>query len=91
MINRDFSRFRTGPVIDMTSDGRFVRPARTQPAFGAIIARLVGFGVLLGVAAVTFWAALFIIPTLILFGLAAFAVTRLLGGGVRSGQSLRRF
>jgi hypothetical protein len=89
MINRGFSRFGTGPVIDMTPDGAFVTPTRTAPSLGTILSRLVCFGVLLGVAAVTFWAALFIIPTLILLGLAGYAVTRLLGGPPSRG--LRRF
>ncbi len=63
-----------GPILDMTPDGAFIEPAK--PGFGTIIARLAAFAVLLVLAAVTFWMALFIIPVMIILGLAAYAVSR---------------
>jgi hypothetical protein len=63
-----------GPVIDMTPDGHFVEPAK--PTIGVIVARLVTFAVLLLMAAVAFWMALFIVPVLIILALAGYAVAR---------------
>jgi uncharacterized membrane protein len=67
-------RKQNGPVIDMTPDGNFVQPA--QPTLGTIVARLVGFAVLLVIAAVAFWMAMFIIPIVIILAIAGFALTR---------------
>jgi hypothetical protein len=67
-------RKQTGPVIDMTPDGHFVQPA--QPTLGTIVARLAGFAVLLVIAAVAFWMAMFIIPIVIILAIAGFALTR---------------
>ena len=67
---------RNGPVIDMTPDGAFVTPRSHLPSASTILARLLGFGLMIGVAAVAFWAALFIIPALILTGLVGYAVLR---------------
>jgi hypothetical protein len=64
----------TGPLIDMTPDGHFVEP--TKPTLGVILARLVAFAVLLVVAAVAFWMALFIVPVLIILALAGYAIAR---------------
>jgi uncharacterized membrane protein len=64
-----------GPVIDMTPGGDFVEPQK--PTLGTIIARLIAFALLLVIAAVAFWMALFIIPVLILLGVAGYAVTRM--------------
>jgi hypothetical protein len=64
-----------GPVIDMTPDGNFIDPSK--PTLGTILARLIAFGVLLVIAAVAFWMALFIIPVLIILGVAGYAFTRM--------------
>jgi uncharacterized membrane protein len=63
-----------GPVIDMTPDGHFVEPAK--PTIGLIVGRLVAFAMLLLMAAVAFWMALFIVPVLIILALAGYAVAR---------------
>ncbi len=65
---------RNGPVIDMTPDGNFVQPPK--PTLGVIAARLIAFAALLVVAAVAFWMALFIVPILIILGIAAYALSR---------------
>jgi uncharacterized membrane protein len=76
-----------GPVIDMTPDGAFIDPPKPAPAsFGTIIARLIAFGVALCVVAVLFWAALFIIPVLIVLGVVGYFLGR---GQLRA--HLRRF
>jgi hypothetical protein len=68
---------KQGPVIDMTPDGRFVEPDTSiKPTLGVIVARLVAFAVLLVMAAVAFWMALFIVPVLIILALAGYAVAR---------------
>lgn len=64
-----------GPVIDMTPDGAFIQPAK--PSLGMILARLAAFAVFLGVAAVAFWTALFMIPVLLVLGLVGYAVMRM--------------
>ena len=64
-----------GPVIDMTLDGNFVEPPK--PTLGTILARIIAFGILLVVAAVAFWTALFIIPVLIILGVAGYAFARM--------------
>jgi hypothetical protein len=63
-----------GPIIDMTRGGEFIDPPK--PSLGVILARLAAFGVLLVVAAVAFWAALFIIPILLALGLVGYLVAR---------------
>ncbi len=63
-----------GPIIDMTPEGDFITPPK--PGFGTIIARLAAFAVLLVVAAVAFWMALFIVPVMIILGIAAYALSR---------------
>jgi len=65
---------KNGPVIDMTLEGNFVQPAK--PTLATILARLAGFAVLLVIAAIAFWMALFIIPVIIILAIAAFALTR---------------
>ena len=82
---------RNGPIIDMTPDGGFVTPARTTPSLGTVLARLLAVGVLLGAAFVAFWAALFIIPALILLGFAGYAVARLIGIRPASRIIVRRY
>jgi hypothetical protein len=64
-----------GPVIDMTPDGNFIEPSK--PTLGTILARIIAFGMLLVIAAVAFWMALFIIPVLIILGVAGYAFTRM--------------
>jgi hypothetical protein len=63
-----------GPIIDMTPDGEFITPPKTT--LGTILARLAAFAVLLVVAAVAFWMALFIVPVMIILGIAAYALSR---------------
>lgn len=63
-----------GPILNMTPDGAFIEPAK--PKLGIILARLAAFAVLLVVAAMTFWMALFIIPVMIILGIAAYAFSR---------------
>lgn len=58
----------------MTRGGEFIDPPK--PSLGVILARLAAFGVLLVVAAVAFWAALFIIPILLALGLVGYLVAR---------------
>jgi len=63
-----------GPILDMTPDGEFIIPPK--PTLGTILARLAAFAVLLVVAAVAFWMALFIVPVMIILGIAAYALSR---------------
>jgi len=61
-------------VIDMTPQGDFIEPAK--PTLGTILARIIAFGLLLVIAAVAFWMALFIVPVLIILGIAFYALNR---------------
>jgi uncharacterized membrane protein len=63
-----------GPIIEMTRTGEFIDTPK--PGFGAILARVAAFGVLLLVAAIAFWAALFIIPVLLVLGVVGYFVAR---------------
>jgi len=63
-----------GPIIDMTPDGAFVDPPKAT--LGTIVLRVLVFGIILFVGAVAFWTALFMLPVLILMGLAAYLVMR---------------
>jgi uncharacterized membrane protein len=66
-----------GPVIDMTPDGAFIDPPKPAPvSFGTIVARLIAFGVALCIVAVLFWAALFIIPVLVVLGVVGYFFAR---------------
>ncbi len=65
---------QNGPIIDMTQGGEFID--RPRPSLGTIAGRVAAFGVLLLLAAVAFWAALFIIPMLLLLGVVAYFVAR---------------
>jgi len=58
----------------MTRSGDFIDPPK--PTLGTIAARLAAFGVLLVVAALAFWAALFIIPVLLVLGIIGYFVAR---------------
>jgi hypothetical protein len=65
---------QNGPIIDMTRGGEFIDPP--SPSLGTIAARLAAFGVLLVVAALAVWAALFIIPVLIVLAVVGYFVAR---------------
>jgi hypothetical protein len=65
---------RNSPVIDMTLDGNIIQPA--QPTLGTILARLAAFGVGLFVLAIAFWAALFMIPVLLVAGVVGYFALR---------------
>ncbi len=67
-------RHSNGPVIYMTPEGDFIQPPK--PTLGTIVARLAAFAVLLMVAAVAFWMAMFIVPVLIILGVAGYALAR---------------
>lgn len=58
----------------MTRNGEFIDPPK--PSLGTIVARIAAFGALLLVAAVAFWMALFIIPVLLVAGIAGYFVLR---------------
>jgi hypothetical protein len=64
-----------GPIIDMTPDGGFIEPPK--PTLGTILARLVLFAVFLGIAALMFWTALFILPFLVMLGVIAYFAGRM--------------
>jgi UDP-N-acetylmuramyl pentapeptide phosphotransferase/UDP-N-acetylglucosamine-1-phosphate transferase len=64
-----------GPLIDMTPDGGFIQPPK--PTLGGIIIRLAMLAVVLGVAWVAFWTALFLLPFLILLVLGGYVAFRL--------------
>jgi uncharacterized membrane protein len=76
-----------GPVIDMTPDGAFIDPPKSAPvSLGTIVARVIAFGVALCVVALLFWAALFVIPVLVVLGVVGY----FLGRGQMRAQ-FRRF
>jgi uncharacterized membrane protein len=58
----------------MSRNGEFIDPPR--PRLGTIVARLAAFGALLLFAALAFWMALFIIPVLLLLGVAGYFYAR---------------
>ena len=70
-----------GPVIDMTPEGNFIEPPK--PKLGEILLRLVMFGLFLCLAGVMFWVmfwvAIFVVPVLVLLGLAGFLFMKLQG------------
>ena len=71
----------------MTPDGTFIDPPKPVPvSFGTIVARLIAFGVALCFVALLFWAALFIIPVLVVLGVVGYFFAR---GPVR--MQFRRF
>jgi len=61
-----------GPILDMTPSGEFAGPPK--PKLADVVARFVGFLILLGVGIAAFWITLFSIPFLILGGLALYAL-----------------
>ncbi|MDD2876726.1 MAG: hypothetical protein PHT60_07930 [Acidiphilium sp.] len=62
------------PAGDFSRD--FSRQPVTRPTLGGILARLVGFTIVLGFAALAFWLAVFTVPILIVVGLVAYAYVR---------------
>lgn len=77
-----------GPIIDMNRNGEFVDPPK--PSLGMIVARVAAFGVLLLAAAVALWAAMFIVPVLLVLGAAGYFFFRHQLRG-RSFVIMRRF
>ncbi len=77
-------RTPNGPIIDMTGGGEFIDPPK--PGLGTIAARVAAFGLLLFMAAAAFWAALFLIPLLLVLGAVGYFTFRhqLRRGGFRS-------
>jgi hypothetical protein len=65
---------QNGPIIDMTRNGEFIEPPK--PSLGTIFARIAAFGALLLMAAVAFWITLFIIPVLLVLGVAGYFFLR---------------
>jgi hypothetical protein len=63
-----------GPVIDMTPDGDFID--QPQPSLGTILARLAAFGIVLALGAVVFWTFLFMLPVLLILGVAGYFFAR---------------
>jgi len=63
-----------GPVIDMTPDGAFIEPPK--PTLGLILLRLAAFGILLCLGALVFWTMLFVLPVLLILGVAGYFVAR---------------
>ncbi len=63
-----------GPVIDMTLDGTFIEPPK--PTLGTILVRLAAFGVFLCIAGLLFWTVMFLIPVLLVLGVAGYFFAR---------------
>jgi fatty acid desaturase len=57
-----------GPIIDMTPEGEFIQPPRPNKWL-VFLARLALFGLALVLIAMMFWAAVILIPLLLLAGL----------------------
>jgi hypothetical protein len=73
-------------IIDMTPEGRILGP---QPvSLGTIMARLAAFGVGLFVLAIAFWAALFLLPVMLILGVLGYFALR--GQLQRGGFEIRR-
>ena len=64
-----------GPVIDMTPDGAFIEPPK--PSIGTILVRLALFGLFLCIGAIVFWTAVFVLPVLIVLGVAGYFFARM--------------
>jgi hypothetical protein len=75
-----------GPIIDMTPEGRILGPRPVS--FGTIMARLAAFGVGLFVLAIAFWAALFLLPVMLILGVLGYFALR--GQLQRGGFEIRR-
>ena len=61
-----------GPILDMTPSGEFSGPPK--PKVIEVLVRLVAALLLIGVAVVAFWLALFLVPFLVLGALALYAL-----------------
>jgi hypothetical protein len=66
---------QNGPVIDMTPDGAFIETPK--PSLGTVLARLALFGLFLCIGAVVFWTAVFVLPVLIILGVAGYFFARM--------------
>jgi hypothetical protein len=64
-----------GPVIDMTTDGKFINPPK--PSLGGVLLRLVLFGAALGVISALFWLTVLLIPFLLLLGVLGYVILHL--------------
>jgi hypothetical protein len=85
------NRFRVGPQLDMTPDGRFLEPPAATSAdkllrFGLVVAAVAGA---VALAALAFWLAVLLIPVAILGAGIAYAAFRWrlwkAGGSFRGG------
>ena len=54
----------------MTPDGMFIEPAK--PTLPTILERILAFGAVLCIVALLFWAAVFIIPVLVVLGVVGY-------------------
>lgn len=63
------------PVIDMTPDGQFARPVNGF-SFAQLALRVVAFIVALCIGALLVWTAVFIIPFLLVLGIAGYFLVR---------------
>ena len=81
----------TGPILDMTPNGEFIRARDRESrardysrrgyqapkvSFGLIFARLVGFVALIGVGLLAFWFAVFTLPFVFLCGVVLYGIYR---------------
>jgi hypothetical protein len=64
------------PTIDMTISGEFRDPPGRYPSLAVIALRVAAFGLMLGFAAIVFWLAVFTLPLLFVFGVAAYLYVR---------------
>ncbi len=58
----------------MTPDGAFIEPPK--PSFLTILIRLAMFAIFLGMIWVAFWTALFLLPVILVLGVAGFFIAR---------------
>ncbi|MDE2239563.1 MAG: hypothetical protein KGJ73_06480 [Rhodospirillales bacterium] len=65
---------QTGPVLDMTPDGRFIEPPK--PSITQILLRLAFFGIALCVGAALVWTAFIMIPILLVLGFVGYLFAR---------------
>ncbi|MBU6419221.1 MAG: hypothetical protein KGQ79_05765 [Proteobacteria bacterium] len=65
---------QTGPVLDMTPDGRFIEPPK--PSIAQILLRLAFFGIALCVGAALVWTAFIMVSILLILGFAGYLFAR---------------
>lgn len=65
-----------GPVIDMTPEGEFVEPPKPKAGVGMFVVRLAVFGLVLCAIGVAFWAAVLLLPVLMLLGVVGYFTLR---------------